>query len=95
MDVVIWGQMAELVGKRLTRGRAVLVEGRLQTSEWTGQDGQKRTRLEISADRVTALEWDERGGSSGSVPPSAPASSAVAPDPAVPDDHPPEDDIPF
>jgi len=95
VDVVVWGQMAESVGQQLTRGRAVLVEGRLQTSEWTGQDGQKRNRLEVNADRVTPLEWDERGGSAGPIPPAGTEPSAVAPEPAVPDDPPSVDDIPF
>lgn len=95
VEVVSWGQMAESVGKRLTRGRAVLVEGRLQTSEWTGQDGQKRSRLEVNAERITSLEWDERGDRSSSVPSSAPAPSAATPEPAISDDLPPEDDIPF
>ncbi|HOV62022.1 MAG TPA: single-stranded DNA-binding protein [Candidatus Hydrogenedentes bacterium] len=93
VDVVVWGQMAEFVGQRLNRGRAVLVEGRLQTSEWTDQEGQKRSRLEINAERVSPLEWEDRGGASSPAPPAEPSSAHR--EPVVPEDPQPEDDIPF
>jgi single-strand DNA-binding protein len=73
VDVTVWGQPAEWIGERLKKGRAVIVEGRLRSSEWEDKEtGQKRSRMEINADRVTPLEWDEdrsgggaRGGGGG------------------------------
>lgn len=52
VKVVVWGKIAEVCGEYLSKGSAVLVEGRLQSRSWEGQDGQKRNTLEIVADSV-------------------------------------------
>jgi single-strand DNA-binding protein len=67
VDVTLWGASAEWVGEKLKKGRAVIVEGRLRSSEWEDREtGQKRSRMEINAERVVPLEWDEdRGGGGG------------------------------
>ncbi len=54
--VVAWGKLAEQCNQFLTKGRLVYVEGRLRTRTWEGQDGQKRYRTEIIANRVTFLD---------------------------------------
>jgi single-strand DNA-binding protein len=54
--VVTWGRLAEQCNQYLTKGRLVYVEGRLRTHSWEGQDGQKRYRNEIVADRVSFLD---------------------------------------
>ncbi len=54
--VVTWGRLAEQCNQYLTKGRLVYVEGRLRTHTWEGQDGQKRSRNEIVADRVSFLD---------------------------------------
>jgi single-strand DNA-binding protein len=54
--VVTWGRLAEQCNQYLTKGRLVYVEGRLRTHTWEGQDGQKRYRNEIVADRVSFLD---------------------------------------
>ena len=61
-DVVVWGKQAENVTPMLKKGEPVLVEGRLQTRSWEGQDGVKRYRTEIIADNIIVL----RGKSSNS-----------------------------
>lgn len=53
--VVVWGKIAEVCGEYLTKGRPVLVEGRLQSRSWEGQDGQKRNTLEVIADSIQFL----------------------------------------
>lgn len=50
--VVVWGKMAEVCGEYLTKGRPVLVEGRLKSRTWEGQDGQKRSALDVVATSV-------------------------------------------
>ncbi len=40
--VTLWRRQAENASKYLTKGKAVYVEGRLQTEEWTDRDGNKR-----------------------------------------------------
>jgi single-strand DNA-binding protein len=66
VNVVTWGQLAERMGDQLKKGSAVLVEGRLQSRTWETEDGQKRSTIEINADRVQTL--DRRGGGEGGAP---------------------------
>jgi len=61
--VVVWGKQAENVSQYLAKGRAALVEGRLQTRKWQGQDGQDRYTTEIVGNEMQML--DSRGGGSG------------------------------
>lgn len=53
--VVVWGKLAELCGKYLSKGRQVFVEGRIQTRSWEDKDGQKRYTTEIVASTVQFL----------------------------------------
>ena len=41
-NIVVFGQQAEIVNQYLKKGQTVLIEGRMQTRSWDGQDGQKR-----------------------------------------------------
>jgi single-strand DNA-binding protein len=60
-NVEVWDQAAERAAEQLRKGNKVYAEGRLRTREWEGQDGQKRTSVEIRADRVQSLERREPG----------------------------------
>lgn len=51
-NIVVFGKQAENVKSFMTKGSQVLVEGRLQTRSWDGQDGKKNYRTEIVADTV-------------------------------------------
>lgn len=51
-DVVAWRATAEFVAKYFTKGRMAVVEGRLQTREWTDKEGGRRVSTEIVADNV-------------------------------------------
>jgi single-strand DNA-binding protein len=61
--VAAWNQLAEQVNQFITKGRKVYVEGRLKTSPWIGNDGEPRSGLEVTADRVLFL--DRPGGAPG------------------------------
>jgi single-strand DNA-binding protein len=94
VDVTVWGPQAEFVGERLRKGRAVIVEGRLQTSEWEDKTtGQKRSKLDVNGQRIVPLEWDDDGNRGGG----AQSRSASRPEPSAPpmEEPVPEDDIPF
>jgi single-strand DNA-binding protein len=54
--VSVWGKQAESCNQFLSKGRRVYVEGRLHSRNWEGQDGQMRTSLEVTANRVIFLE---------------------------------------
>ena len=57
-DVVCWGQLAENVAQSLGRGSRVLVAGRLDQRSWETQEGDKRSKVEITADEVApSLRW--------------------------------------
>lgn len=55
-DVVAWNRLAESCNQFLTKGQRAYVEGRLRTRSWEGQDGQRRYRVEIVANRVLFLD---------------------------------------
>lgn len=50
--IVVWGKQAENCNKYLKKGRAVFVEGRIQTRSWDDKNGQKRFSTEIVANNV-------------------------------------------
>lgn len=52
IDVVAWKTTAEFVTKYFSKGRMALVEGRLQSREWTDKDGKKREAVEVVAENV-------------------------------------------
>ena len=55
--VACWGKLAEVVNQFLSKGRQVLVEGRLapEIRIWTGNDGQPRASYEVTAETVKFL----------------------------------------
>src|SRR3989338_2958470 len=52
--VVVFGKQAESCSQYMNKGRLVFIEGRLQYRSWE-QEGQKRSTLDIVADRVQFL----------------------------------------
>lgn len=54
-NIVAWGKLAEFTSQFLHKGNRVYVEGRLQTRNWEGQDGNKRNRTEIVCENFIAL----------------------------------------
>ena len=67
-NIVAWGKLAEIVGQYVKKGRKIYVEGRSQTRDWEGEDGQKRYRTEVVAENVILLDRSgapEDGGSYG------------------------------
>lgn len=54
-NVVAWGTLAELCRERLTKGRQVYIEGRLQTRGWEDSLGRKHFRTEVVAQDLIVL----------------------------------------
>ena len=86
INVVVWGKQAESCREYLDKGRSILVEGRLQTRDWEGKDGQKRTVTEIVANRVQFMDR-ARGA--------APAPVPAAGEPFAEETASGDDDVPF
>ena len=51
-DGVAWRQQAEFACQYLSKGRMVVVEGKLTVRDWTDKDGNKRRNAEIIADNI-------------------------------------------
>ena len=59
--IVAWNKLAELCSQLLFKGRRIYVEGRLQTRQWTGQDGQSRQATEIVIEDMIILDSKRQG----------------------------------
>jgi single-strand DNA-binding protein len=92
VGVVVWGKSAEACGEYLKKGSPALVEGRMQSRSWETDKGEKRSILEVVAERVQFLgSGRKEGASSGGGDYDGAASAGLPPEPAGAGD----DDIPF
>lgn len=102
VDIVTWGRQAETCGQYLSKGSPVFVEGRLQLDQWEDNEGKKKSRLRVLAERVQFLGRPRSGDSpapardGGAATPAKPRAASPA-QPQSADDVPPvdDDDIPF
>ena len=67
IDCVAWRQTGEFVSKYFTKGRMIVVSGRLQIRSWTDKDGNKRRTAEVVADNCYFgdSKRDDQGSSYG------------------------------
>lgn len=59
VDVDAWDKLAELCGQFLSKGRSVLVEGRLQMDQWE-KDGVRHQKLKVRASTIKFLPQGDR-----------------------------------
>ncbi len=82
--IVAWNKLAELCSQLLFKGRRVYVEGRLQTRQWTGQDGQSRQATEIVIEDMLVLDSKRQGEEvTGETPQAVEEAAAPAAAPVV------------
>ena len=62
IDCRAYGRQADTIAKYFTKGRNILIEGRLQFDMWEAQDGTKRSKHRVIVDRFEFL--GDRGGAS-------------------------------
>ena len=109
VDIVVFGREAETASEFLSKGRQALIEGRLQWRSWEGQDGQKRSKHEVVAERIQFMPREgreegmerpspapSRAGTESRAPALPPRPQTPAPSPEM--DLPPafeDDDIPL
>lgn len=91
LDVTVFGAQAEPVSTHLAQGSQVLVEGRITQESWEAQDGTRRTKHSMIADRVVFLSARTASATTASAR-SAPTAATRSASPAGPGDA---DDIPF
>ena len=64
-NCVAWRSTAAFVAQYFTKGRAIVLDGRLQQREYTTKDGEKRTAVEITAEHVYFGDSKPQDGGSG------------------------------
>ena len=62
VDVTVWAKSAENCAEYLSKGSPVFIEGRLKFRTWE-QDGQKRSKIDVTATSVQFLPQGGKGGS--------------------------------
>lgn len=100
-NIVVFGKQAELIKQYLHKGSGVFLEGRIQNRSWDAQDGTKRYRTEIVAERFQF--GPKSGGAPYQTSESKPASEAPdstkasSGEPAIeyPEEEINSEDIPF
>ncbi|MBI5179535.1 MAG: single-stranded DNA-binding protein [Nitrospinae bacterium] len=86
IDVNVWGKAAESSAEYLKKGSPVFIEGRLRQRQWDDKEtGQKRSKIEVTANTVQFLPSGSRGGAKPA------PGGGDEPDMAPP----PDDDVPF
>lgn len=55
VDITVWGKAAENCNQYLSKGRGVILEGRLRQHSWETEDGQRRSKLDVVANNVQFL----------------------------------------
>ena len=87
IDCQAFGRMAENISKYCSKGRPLMIEGRLTLDQWETPDGAKRSKHRITVESFTFVDSGHAGASARS------DQTASAP---MPENGPPaDDDIPF
>jgi single-strand DNA-binding protein len=90
VTVVVWRKQAEAVGEYLKKGDPIFVEGRLQSRTWETEDKQKRSIMEVVAERIQFLNRGKGGPAEGGHEAVEDEGASQAPAPSGS-----EEDIPF
>src|SRR6266404_5726533 len=75
VTVTAWDKQAEICNQYLQKGRSVFVEGILQSRSWETNDGQKRSTIDVRAERIQFL-----GGAPRPEGQAAPSNESAAKD---------------
>ncbi len=95
VSITVWGRQAETCNQYLSKGRPVLVEGRLKYDQWNDQNGNSRNKLTVVADRVHFMPRGEGGGQSGGSTSSQEQSSPGGDSAGFEQGPPINDEVPF
>lgn len=97
VDIDVFGRRAEVIAKYFTKGKPILVEGRLKLDQWENQSGEKRSKLLVVLENFSFVgsrsDSHESGYEETSPPPRKPSAAPSTPPPAANEDV--EDDVPF
>lgn len=92
IDVEAWGKQAETVTKFFTKGKPILVEGRLKLDQWDDKTtGQKRSRHKVVLESFQFVGDGQQSGGDQPARTSAPPPSR----PSAPAQDINDEDVPF
>jgi single-strand DNA-binding protein len=84
VDAVAFGKTGEIIAKHFTKGKAILIEGRLKMEQWEDKQGNKRSKIGVVVESFTfiggGVDGDDRQAAPKRAAPAAPAA---------------DDDVPF
>ena len=75
IDITFFGRTAEIANQYLSRGKKVLVEGRLKLDQWTDQQGVKRSKHSITVETLQMV--DTRGQAPQETPEHLPTHNGI------------------
>jgi len=55
INIIAWGNLAEICNQYLQKGRPIFVEGSLQSRSWQDSEGKTRSTIEVRADSIQFL----------------------------------------
>ena len=84
INCVAWRQTAEFLCRYFSKGKMILVEGRLQSRDWTDKNGNKRTEIEVVAEGLHFCDT-KRSEGSNSIPKDLPDEIQNGPDEELPE----------
>jgi len=88
-DLKAFGKQAETLGKYMSKGKPIFIEGRLCQDNWTAQDGTKRSKHYVTIENFQFLGGnDQQGGQ-------RPAPQSQAPQGGFQQSPPADIDVPF
>jgi single-strand DNA-binding protein len=65
VDCESWGRQAEVMAQYLSKGRPVLIQGRLKLDSWQDKDGGNRSKLKVVVENFQFVGGREGGGGGG------------------------------
>ena len=68
VDITIWGRQAESLQEYLVKGRHIMVVGRLKLNKWETEEGDKRSKLTMVAEKINLTPGGPRVNTQPSVP---------------------------
>jgi len=103
VDVDAWGKQAETISRYFSKGKPILVEGRLKLDQWQTPQGENRSRLGVTLENFSFMDSGGQGGGAAQQPggqatqyhappaaqPAAGQPQPFAQQPAAPAAHPP------
>ena len=91
IDCIAWNKWAETLANNAHKGSALVVEGRVDTRNWTDANNVNHKSTEVTAEMIHFLEWKNRDEAGNAVSNDVP----LPPDEMAPTSRSTNDDVPF